>query len=135
MSHDLKVIVCFLLGIAFFSMLFVMWLISFRLPDHLKSNSYKAIFISKVCWALLCGAGIYLIIWPLPQRIPIVTVIWFSLLAIGCIHSAIGFYLYSRDVNAVLRSDDFIAPLPAKPSPTTLLDDLHNTKERKDGKE
>lgn len=131
MTDQIKFIVCGLLGIALLCMFFVMWLISFRLPDHLKSNSYKAIFISKVCWALLCGGGIYLILWPLRERVVAVTVIWFSLLAIGCIHSAIGFYLYSKDVNAVLQSEDFVAPLPAQvPS---IDSEVHDTKDKREG--
>jgi len=96
-------------------MLFVVWLIIFRLRDHLISKSYRAILVSKLLWALLCGSGIYLVLWPLPQRNALVSVLWFSVLALGCIHSAIGFFLYSRDVSAILTSSDFTAPLPAKP--------------------
>lgn len=113
MTTQLKVVICILLGAGLLAMLAVMGLIRYRLEGSLKSNSYKAIFISKACFALLCGSGIYLIIWPLPQRIETVTFLWFLVLAVGCLHSAIGYYLYTRDMNEVLNSPDYIGPLPA----------------------
>lgn len=95
--------VVFLLSIAFLACLAVMWVIVYRLRGFLRSTGYKFIFAAKMCFAILCGSGVYLILYPLPKRVILVQVSWFSLLAIGCLCSAVGFYLYSRDVNAVLR--------------------------------
>jgi hypothetical protein len=113
MTAQLKVVVCIMLSVGFLSMLAVMGLIKYRLEDSLASGSYKAIFISKACFALLCASGIYLIIRPLPHRVVTVTFLWFFVLAVGCINSAVGYYLYTRDVNSVLESPDYIGQLPA----------------------
>lgn len=121
MSRELIAVVS-LLSIALAACLFVMWVIVFRLRSFLISTSYKFIFAAKLCWAVLCAAGIYLILWPLPRRIAVVQFAWFSLLALGCILSAIGFYLYSRDVRAVLQSDDYLKPLPAVPAEASSAD-------------
>jgi hypothetical protein len=110
-----------LLGIAFASCIFLVWVIFFRLRSHLVSAGYKFIVTAKILWAIMCGAGIYLIIWPLPKRIVIVQLLWFSLLALGALCSAIGFYLYSRDVNTVLKSDDYKSSLPAVPDDSTFV--------------
>lgn len=119
------VVVCILLGVGFLSNVFIVWLIAFRLRDHLISNSYRFILSAKVLWALLCGSGIYLIVWPLPKRLIFVQLSWFSVLAVACTCSAIGFWIYTRDVSAILTSDSYNEPLPA-----TAPDELHSTKER-----
>lgn len=109
-------IVLFLLGVALAACVFVMYVIAFRLRSHLISLSYRFIFGAKVCFTLMCASGIYLVIWPLPSKYQMrITLVWFAVLAIGCILSATGFYLYSRDVNSVLASDDYPHPLPAVP--------------------
>ena len=114
MTPEVQTVVVALLCVAFLSMVYVVWLIVFRLRDHLVSKSYRAILTAKILWALLCGSGIYLILWPLPQRNALVSVIWFSVMALGCISSAVGFFLYSRDVSSILTSEAFTDALPAK---------------------
>ena len=106
-------VVVVLLGIAFAAQLFVMWVIVFRLRQHLISRSYQLIFASKLLFALLCGSGVYLILFPLQKRIVIVQAAWFADLALACLASAAGYYLYSRDVNAVLKSEYYTQTLPA----------------------
>lgn len=112
-----KVFICGLLGVAFAASVFVIWLILFRLRDHLVSKSYRAILVGKICFAVLTGSGIYLILWPLPVRVLWIQLTWFSILALGTIHSAAGFYLYSRDVQSVLQSESYTESLPAVPPP------------------
>lgn len=113
---DGKWAVCFLLGVAFLASLFLCWLLLFRLPGHLTSVSYRFILAAKVCFALLSGSGIYLLLWPLKVRVVWVQLSWFSVLAVGSICSAVGFWLYSRDVLAVLKSEDYTRGLPADPA-------------------
>lgn len=120
-----RIAVCLLLAVGFFACLFVIWTITFRLRFYLVSTSYKFIYAGKICFALVCGLGVYRIIKTTslalapdtPGRI-IMRLVWFSILAIGCIFSAIGYYLYSRDVNAVLDGDRNIT-LPANPKDVT----------------
>jgi hypothetical protein len=114
---DGKSVVCMLLGVSLLASLFICWLLLFRLPDHLTSVSYRFILAAKVCFALLSGSGIYLLLWPLKVRPVWIQLAWFSVLSIGTCCSAVGFWLYSRDVQAVLQSDDYVQALPADPTP------------------
>lgn len=120
-------IVVMLLGSAFAASLFMLWTIIFRLRSHLVSVSYKFILVGKVGMAILTGSGVWLILFPLPQRNAIIQLLWFTIFALGNISLAIGYYLYSRDVNAVLESDHFTQPLPAIPPPVDLS--IHKTED------
>jgi hypothetical protein len=97
------VVAAFLL-IAFVACIWIIVIIVFWLPTHLKSTSYRFILAAKISLALLCGSGFYLILWPLKSRVILVSLLWFADLALGVILSATGFSLYARDVNIVLRS-------------------------------
>jgi hypothetical protein len=126
MGEESKYLICSLLGVAFAASLFIIWLILFRLRSHLVSTSYKFIFGGKVCFAILTGGGMYLVLWPLRVRIAWVSMTWFALLAIGTISSAIGFWLYARDVNAILQSSSYTESLPAIP-PVVTADNTHKS--------
>lgn len=89
--------------IAMFATGFLMILILIRFRKFLVSTAYQFIFGAKLVAFILCTAGVYLVMWPLPERIPIVSRLWFSLLALCFILSDIGYYLYSRDVNEAIR--------------------------------
>lgn len=115
-DHQVKFAVCALLSVAFAASLFIMWTILFRLRSHLISTSYKFIFAAKVCFGIMTGSGVYLIIWPLPERVLFIQLLWFSILSTGTICSAIGFWLYSRDVRAILNSASYTKSLPADAS-------------------
>lgn len=114
-----KTIVVILLGVAFAACLLIIWLLLFRLRSHLISISYKFILAAKIGFAILSGTGIWLLLFPItwPPHIVLATRIgWFALFAISCISSAIGFWLYARDVQLVLNSDSYTETLPAIPS-------------------
>jgi len=111
----LKVPLLVLMVIATLATGFMMWLIIFRLRQLLVSPAYVFIFGGKTCAFILCVASVYLILWPLPKRIQLVTNIWFALFALCFILSDIGHFIYSRDLAAVLRSDNYKEELPAVP--------------------
>lgn len=117
-----KTIVVVLLGIAFFACSYIVWLLLFRLRSHLISTSYKFILVAKIFFTLLSGSGIYLLLWPItwPPHVVVATRIgWFAAFAVGCISSAIGFWLYARDVHIVLNSDSYTHELPVTPADGT----------------
>lgn len=91
------------LVVAMFATGFLLILILTRFRRFLISTAYQFIFGAKLVAFLLCIAGVYLTLYPLPERIPLISRLWFSLLALCFILSDIGYYLYSRDVNEAIR--------------------------------
>lgn len=103
------------LTIAMISTGFLVWLLIFRFQRFLVSAAYQYILASKIVAFILTTAGFYLTLWPLPARIAVISRLWFSLLALVFILSDIGYYLYSRDVKAVVELDRTQDQLPVVP--------------------
>ena len=130
-----SVAVIALLTIGAISMLFVIWTILFRLSDHLVSKAYRSMLMAKVLRFLMCSAGIVLLIWPAPPRWGrVIALSWFSILSLGCIFSAIGWYFYAKDSIAMakaLKTHNVIEDLPVR---TILKANGHNEVDTKNGK-
>lgn len=127
-SEQITVLV--LLCIACGCMVFIVWLILFRLRDHLISRSYQAHLVAYLLWILLCFTSIVLIFWTIPEKFrTIIQLIRYSLIAISCILSAAAFYIYTKEVKDILESDSYTETLPAVPPANG---QIHDTRERKD---